>query len=422
MDLNSNQPKKPFIKRFWWLILILFIFIAGAAFFVLGQDKNNNSKRTSSNLPKCPSNLSGVFTNQLVDTNQIAALTPLGNVNGSDHILPVDHVYFRSFPTEQNKHLGVNAPADMTITALTMHKVIDHQGNTVAHEHDYAIDAEVCSGLKVWILAINELSPTLQTTFDNGKKHHEEGDINKDEIAVNDTLNLTYKIKAGELMGYTGQKGNGSSIEISIINKNQKPNPIVDWNYYSDADRRGGIMCFADLYTGDLKNAIYQKFGDYPVMNDERIEEYKSKGLPTQAVFTPRTVEPRCGEVIQNIVGTIQGDWFYGKPKSKRENLEGEGKALTFIHKNIDPKIGIISIAGTITQKPELMEYAPTHSGTINREPSEVKADGKIYCYGLRTNDKVILQLLGDHQLKIEHQSGTCSTNEKFNKPYTYER
>jgi len=419
---SPTSPNLRWASRFWWIGLVILLVIIIILIFVLTDNKviNNKLKTLISDIPPCPGDLSGIFTYQLVEVDQIAALIPLGNVNGSDHILPVDHVYFKSYPIEENKHLAVYAPSDMTITQLTMHKVVDNEGNTVAHEHDYAIDAEVCAGLKVWMLAINELAPNLQSAFDNGDKRHDEGKINQNEIAINDTFNTSYKIKAGELLGYTGQKGNGSSIEISIINENQEPDPIVDWDYYVDADRRSGIMCFADLYAGSQKQELYGKFGNYtnPLEGDKNMNV-------SNAVFIPRTIEPRCGEVIQNIVGTIQGDWFYGKPRSENENMEGEGKVISFIHLNTDPDIGVISIAGTITESAMSVYYEPSHTGTINRESSEVQADGNIYCYKVENQDitgRILVKLIDDHLLKVEYQNGTCGTKESFISPFEYQR
>ncbi len=76
--------------------------------------------------------------------------------------------------------------------------------------------------------------------------------------------------------------------------------------------------------------------------------------------------------------------------------------------------------------------FAPTHLGTINREFSEITADNTVYCYqpdtstqrftGMPINGKIVLQLVDANSLKVEHQNGSCSNNENFNKPTTYLR
>jgi hypothetical protein len=74
------------------------------------------------------------------------------------------------------------------------------------------------------------------------------------------------------------------------------------------------------------------------------------------------------------------------------------------------------------------MEYIPNHSGFINREPSEVRADGNTYCYEPQDNlwftvgGKILVQLIDDHTLKVEHKEGSCNDNESFITPFVYER
>jgi len=84
--------------------------------------------------------------------------------------------------------------------------------------------------------------------------------------------------------------------------------------------------------------------------------------------------------------------------------------------------------------------FTPAHSGTTDREFSEITADGKIYCYqgsqeGFSGSNvdkngnpienrtpKYLLQLIDDTHIKVESQIGACSANEKFSNPVIYER
>jgi hypothetical protein len=157
-----------------------------------------------------------------------------------------------------------------------------------------------------------------------------------------------------------------------------------------------------------LKNQLYVKFGS----------------LDDQKGFIRRTIEPVCGTIYQNIPGTILGDWFYGKPQGN-ENLESHGRVLAFLHLNTDPTQGVISVAGTVTDRPFSVSFNPVHTGTINREPGEVKADGNVYCYNINTRDfngKILTQLVDEHHLKVEYQKGVCSEENTFVKSFTFER
>jgi hypothetical protein len=140
-----------------------------------------------------------------------------------------------------------------------------------------------------------------------------------------------------------------------------------------------------------------------------------------------RTVEPICGTIMQDVVGTAQGSWFDAPPGDT--NMENEGKAISLIHDNRFGLLGELVIGGQVSQA-GMVEFTTTHTGTINREPSEVTADGKIYCYenydvehvytGL--TGKFILQLVDANTLKIEHKDGSCTNSEVFTNPYTYQR
>ena len=76
------------------------------------------------------------------------------------------------------------------------------------------------------------------------------------------------------------------------------------------------------------------------------------------------------------------------------------------------------------------MKFIPKISGKINREFSQVKPDGNIYCYQAadvgKVNEpiptgKILVQLTSDRQLKIEHQSSECG-NDAFVNPAMYNR
>lgn len=75
------------------------------------------------------------------------------------------------------------------------------------------------------------------------------------------------------------------------------------------------------------------------------------------------------------------------------------------------------------------IQFTPKHTGTIDREPNGVRADGKVYFYnydrdkeGQQSEGKILAKLVDDRHLKLEYQPGSCTTAETFTKPYSYER
>jgi hypothetical protein len=364
----------------------------------------------------CPKDLSGVFTKSFIDPEKILALRPLGFTTGRDHILPVDHIGFTFKVSSPNEKVPVYAPSQITITQISKHTDYTADGKPFTDASNYMFDFNVCPEVTGWSEFVQDLSPQLQNIWDQAKKQHDEGPLNQGARAVNDSTRISYTAKSGELIGYTSAQ---PSLAISIFDRRSQRTDL-DFSYYIDSDRRAFAICPTDLYSGELKKILTDKYGYY----EDR------PGLTPG--FTPRTIEPRCGQIIQYLAGTLQGDWFANRPK-RDENLESEGKTISFIHNNYDPTIGMISIGGNITPTPQTVSFRPAHSVTVNREFSDSKT-GEVYCYKndptlgafifapSNNDNRVLVELLDNDHLKIEVQLGDCSGNHEFVKPFNYER
>lgn len=238
-------------------------------------------------------------------------------------------------------------------------------------------------------------------------------------------------MKAGEQVGWVWRvphpENSGLTLpfEIWAANYNIDPPQQTNWDYYND-DRYAHIMCPFDLYSGTLKEQFLAKFGrlEYDMVgeNGKKIApNEKSSGR-----FVARNGAPLCGQVDQDIVGTIQGMWF-SKPTPKDDDNVKFNGGLAFIHNNIDVNQGEISIGGDLSAgRPAVILFKPQHDGTIDREPSEVQADGKIYCYNTNKQwlgeNKILVRLVDSHHLKAEVQVGHCGAKETFSNPFAYER
>jgi hypothetical protein len=131
---------------------------------------------------------------------------------------------------------------------------------------------------------------------------------------------------------------------------------------------------------------------------------------------------PDCGTNMQDVLATIQGNWYL--QGSKFENgLQQFAEELAIVHSNTDPSMGVISIGGTIA-KAESISFTPANNGNLNREPSQVGADGNIYCYQdqYHPTEHFLVQLSDTTSLKVENQSGTCPVVLNFNNPSVYVR
>jgi hypothetical protein len=166
---------------------------------------------------------------------------------------------------------------------------------------------------------------------------------------------------------------------------------------------RAHTVCFTDLYEEPLKRQLEEKYG-----------EIRMNGAKTE--FFPSIGPIRCGELIQNLSGTIRGDWFYGPPpKGGGENLQSQGKTLSLVNHYVDYQQGVISVGGTITTEHAMFTFTLQNSGRVNLDFKKTKA-GEVYCYQAETVDgpanasagRILVELVSERKLKAEHQDGIC--------------
>lgn len=406
------------------------------------DDKNNGKGQDNGPDPSkqksygaCPADVSGILTAPLMDPQYIAAMLPLGNVSPPGHTFPVDHIYFLLNTDEQ---VPLYAPANGWIT----HIMVNSAKKTA--ESDYVFDSivvtyTICDGLVLDFAGYTDL---IQPVKDELAKHEnacksgimKSGHNNAGEQQC-DYQDLSIPVTSNELIGYTHRElrsdGGGYNIpfEIWAANYNQPSRSDVDWSYYED-NRYAHAVCTFDLYSGTLKSQFDAKFG----MWVDGSKDSSGKVVSGIGAFTPRTVEPLCGEIVQNVAGALQGAWFSTKPdlNDKSGNIGNAGYGITFIHNNVDPTVGEVVIGGEFDNKMVgVIAFTPTHSGTVNREPSEVKADGQVYCYspdantvngGSSVSDKILIRMLDEHQIEAERQSGSCAEGESIKAVFKFMR
>ncbi len=422
---------KSFIKKFWWIGIIVIIIFGTSIFFITKNDSkpnlnSNSDTNATSSLPVCPSDLSGLFTARVMDKGVIEALTPLGASNPPGHTYPVDHIYFHG--PEDGQPDNVYAPGDGVISNVGLWTSYNDSNAIMAS--DVTMTIKLCQGVEVVMAIPGELSPELQAVVQGLKSDCKSVAAKHEGESIVETCDYTleYPVTAGDYVAQT----NGKHLpEVWALDHNMKTSSDVDWERYNSPYYEYAF-CFFDLYSGELKNEYYNLFGakgDGVAMEqlmDQGVDKKEIDAKQLESIFTPRTIEPLCGRVIQNITGTAQGDWF-GFPKGSGAELGESTGGLALIHDNINPTIGKVVVAGNFSE-PGVLRFIPTHTGTINREFSEVTADGMVYCYenihpiGQVAENKIIIQLIDDHHLKIEQQNGSCGSTESFQKPYYYDR
>ncbi len=328
-----------------------------------------------SNLPECEQTF---FSKMPVNLAEVYEITPLGSLNPPDHTFPTEHTFFHlSAGNESTELFPLFAPADVYITSIS-------GGSGLTQDpFDYTIYFALCRNVIGYYNHVKELSEELKAIKENGRCNKNPG---------NDTYEYCENgldiIKAGAIMGKVGRlQGNFDFGLIDLSKKNDFANP----------ERYGFRSLHVQCPFTYYEESMQKPFFDLIERNDDQ----------------------PCGVVMQDIPGTLQGNWFQGNASASSGS--DWGKYLAFAHNNTDPAKQIVSIGGVFTS-PGKWEFTPQKNGNVNRDFSEV-TPGNTICYeSSNQQGKIIVHLASETELKIEKQTGNCSGTNTFQNPTTYNR
>ncbi len=336
------------------------------------------------------------FTAAPVDLSKVSAIAPLGNLNPTGHVFPSDHIYFY-FKT-QNESYPLFSPGDLVLTEI----------NTSAQSSgtDYSLRFQACKDFKAYYLHVKTISDTLTsamqsqaprcTTYTTGGS-----------LYTYCTYTLNLRIKAGEQIGTVSGPG---AFDFGATDYRIAPLPFANPSRHLSDQLY--TACPLDYYSADVKGSLYAKVGRYD-------------GGQT------RTTAPVCGEIMQDVGGTAQGDWYLpGSPDSP------EDPHLALVKYSIDPSWSAFSVGNSVSGLTGVHYFSPKSSGKVLTAFSQVTADGNTYCYdcfmdiGNITSPCttrgyiILLQLPSPATLKIEKQTAQeCFAGPwTFSNPVTFQR
>lgn len=320
------------------------------------------------NLPECTNQ---TFSVSPVDLSQVFEITPQGNIGPPGHTLPTDHIYVHiNAGQTSTRTIPLVAPADIYITDVG------------SSGEEFSIGFALCKDILGYFFHVQGISDKLkeirpQVSCAKEVLHHE----------CKRTMGF---VQASEQLGVVG--GLHGNFDIGVYDF-RKPLPFVNPLRYGNPTGKGFdrgrplyIQCPLDYYEPGIARKFYDKI--------------------------KRTAEPRCGKTMQDILGTLHGNWFISDATAQ----VGWERQLAFVHDNTDPSQSAISIGGTISEPQKHVFIAGT-AGTNNRKFSDVTPDGKIYCYDLNSG-KLLVQMTNATQIKVEVTSSCTS----FKNPTIYDR
>jgi len=319
----------------------------------------------------------------VADTD-IQALVPLGNLNPPAHTFPTDHIYF--FLPDSNGDgsvdtVAVSAPGDAWITQIDASTHLSE--NPVFT--DYSITLAPCADYTLTFGHIQSLSPLLSSQLTTTAGCHQYSTGGKDYRYCN--YNVRIEVSAGDLLGSAGGTYGQNALDLWAHDYRSRQNVFAnDQRILNGSPKLFYAACPIDAFAPGVREQLAARFSDY-------------------SGNTPRTIKPVCGEMAQDIAGSAQGIWL----RNGVEAFYPEDPHLALVHDNFDPTLAVFSLGSSLPSLSGLYRFAPTASGVINRDFSQVAADGSTYCYDYGSG-AILLRMDSDEELRIEHQpSTTCA-------------
>lgn len=387
-------------KRFltWKLIfvpIILFVLLVISRIifhtvdrFIWSRELDNSLIFHPEQLPEC-GDKKVFFTVSPIQDGLYRNIVPLGKfAPEGGHVFPTKHTYFiaPAKNIEEQTDVDVVSPGDLYITT------VQRWTNKTMGYSDYFIYASPCKDVEVTFYHLNELPPKLASALDKTDYCREEqtGNI---QYQFCGKITEGIQVKAGELLGKANpakKKGIKQFFDFGMSDHRTPELKFANPSRWVGNFDKKHMVCPYDYFTPDLRQKFLSQMADY---DDPNIK---------------RTIEPLCGEYMQDVPGTAQGVWF----QPGTSNLE-EDAQIALVHHNVLAQKGFFSIGTLATNTIEAGGYPfdPKPSGLVNRDFKDITADGKIYCFepsaltGMyRYPFRVILQMTSPTKLKIEGQ------------------
>lgn len=344
---------------------------AGAATPLVGDS-------VAATLPSCPG--SAVYDSLPIDLSVIAGIDPLGHVAPSGHTFPSDHVYFYSQSTSTVQH-ALYAPGHIHVTDV---QVTTYLSATPVYS-DYAIFFYPCREVESYYAHVRSVSAGLLAAAGSLNQNCYSYSTGGAQVQqCNNNVNV--EMQSGDLLGMSAVAGAmdfgtyDSRVNLSFA----APSRHANTNQVHTA-------CPLDYFTDGLKTQMQSLLGRFD-------GGYR------------RVTAPLCGRIDFDVAGTAKGDWFFpGAPNVP------EDPHLSLIDNNVYAPHQTISVGTSLPNwSTNWYIFVPAGAGQVNRDFSQVTADGLTYCYDTfldpfeqpaAGSGIFILKLTSPTTLRLEHQA-----------------
>lgn len=345
-------------------------------------------------IPACPSDISKPFFNTSpVALNDFIAFRPLGFLSPPIHMFPAKHSSFSMTPIGQAAvPKPVVAPGRVYVSEI-------YEASFSTGAKNYQVFLRPCQEVRAYFGHLASISEKLLAEFN--KQAPKCNSFNDGQALVTTCRreNLAVLLEEGEQFA-TGPDTAG--VDFGILDFRRMPAAFIDLAHYD---------YYYPYYTSPL---------DYYYTGTRHLIEGKTGDMFGKRL---RTALPIGGSYMQDLAGTAQGNWFL--PGKYHSNTTDLSVFLSLVHDYVDPAQPLIAMGTSVPgMAMGLYSFTAQATGLINRDFSEIKPDGGIYCFDNflqgqsagslplgKSNGIVLMSMTGQNALKLEFIAGSaCNT------------
>jgi len=327
-----------------------------------------------------------------MEPTDFLAFRPLGWTSPPIHVFPAKHSNFAlARPGETPPKKPVYFPGDVWV------REINSTENMTSNKVGYSIVFYPCREFKAYFMHLSSLSENLLTELKTGDTRCNSYETGGTPIKLCRKETLV-SVSSGEL---AGTSGDAAGVDFGAVDYRTPPLGFANPDHYTKEMLH--YVSPVNYFTPEARAMFEKKLASY----DGTVA---------------RTAEPRAGSYMQDIPGTAQGNWFT-PGKSLATPFQQPDPFIALVYEYIDPTQPIFSVGNSVKGlSMGVYSFTPRATGKVNRDFSQVAADGTIYCYdsfktgktaggiGLRNPGGIILLTMPtENTLKIEKQSSPGS-------------
>lgn len=339
-----------------------------------------------------------IFSVSPVALSDVVGWVPLGNMAPSGHTFPTDHQYL--YVSDANgvtprREVNLVAPGNIVVTRA-------HLGTTnPGAVTDYTLEFSPCAETYAQFGHVLTIAPALLSqlgAFDQ--------DCNSYSPAPGATVStcqtkvVAVPVSAGALIGTAGG-ANPHSLALD----------------FSLWDARVAALTFANPAHWPASNDRFDQFHVVPASDyfAEPLRSQVAARLGSYDGKAARTAAPVGGTIGVDVPGTAMGFWFNPSQPTYPETPHLAIAPDKVGPSRIDFSVGL-SLPGWSRG---WVSFAPVTAGKVNRSPSQITADGTIYCFESPGAWGLLLQVIDASTLRLESR-GTGLLDCAAGQPWTF--